>query len=916
MIELHQLEISHVPQELKELSQWVNWRLEARDGKTTKVPINSRNNSNASCTDRLTWSDFVTALQKLHAGEADGVGFEITPLYVGIDLDKCRKPETGQIEQWAQDIISELNSYTELSPSQTGVHIWVKGELPAGGRHKGHIEMYDRSRFFTITGDHVDNTPLTIEERTPQLRVLHERIFASNQQTTTVTQVQCEAPQIFVPSRPIDRVIAGLENVHNGGQAGEWSARCPAHDDACNSLSVAEDATGKVLLHCHAGCDLQKIVGALSLTVSDLFPAFSLAEYAHAKKLPLAFLIDLGLKDSKSGIEIPYFDEARTSVLAKRYRFSMTGLDRFRWKKNDQPCPYGLWRLAEARALGFIVLVEGESDCHTLWHHHIPALGVPGAASWRNEWSDFMKDIPVIYAVVEPDNGGETFRLQLLETSVIRDRLRLVRLNDAKDPSGLYVKDPEGFVVALQATLSSAALPPEINGADLLRSLEDYFTRYAALEKGLPLLSALWSVATHLFNEFDVFPYLAITSPTKGCGKTRLGELLEFVCANAERMVGITPGPLYRMVDKNKPTLIIDEAESLSGKSDSAVALRPILNAGYRKGGKVPRCAGKDENYDPKMYNTFCPKVLILIGSLTDTLSDRCIPIGMKRRTNEKLTRFRFATVQKETAQLKTDMAQWAAANKTHVSDYYQTNDVLFVNDREAELWNSLFAVLAVADPSRLAELEVTARHLSNAKSSTESTDLGIRLLSDVRQIFSGPHGTAEHLSSEALSKSLKAIEESPWKDLGFGKELTLRKLADFLRPYGIATQNVRVEGTKVKSRVIKAYKKEVFKDAWERYLSQEATATAPSIATNHLDQGQADASASATAITPVNKTDSEPAPAIKTGVLNEPVALVDIDENGQVTFDSETQSLPTSSPEAIPAMPIKATSGGGEQAA
>ncbi len=392
MIDLYALEVSNVPQELKDLKQWVNWRLEERNGTTTKVPISSRNNSKASCTDQLTWSDFATA-QKLHAGQAHGVGFEITPPYVGIDLDKCRNAETGNIEQWALDIISELNSYTELSPSQTGIHIWVKGELPPGGRRKGHIEMYDEKRFFTITGAHVDNTLLTIEERTPQLRVLHERIFTSVQQTATVTQVHCEPSQTSSPTRAIDRINPRLKNVQNGSEAGKWSAQCPAHDDTHNSLSLAEDSTGKVLLHCHAGCSLENIVSAVSLTVSDLFPFFNLAQYADAKKLPIQFLTELHLKDSKSGVEIPYFDGAHTSVLATRYRCSMTGADRFRWKKRDQPCPYGLWRLSEARASGFIVLVEGESDCHTLWHHQIPALGVPGATSWRKEWSDFLKDI-------------------------------------------------------------------------------------------------------------------------------------------------------------------------------------------------------------------------------------------------------------------------------------------------------------------------------------------------------------------------------------------------------------------------------------------------------------------------------------------------------------------------------------------
>jgi hypothetical protein len=857
--------ISKIPQELKLLSQWVNWRYEQRNGKPTKVPINARNGNNASCDDRSTWSDFEVAHQTLQAGDAAGVGFQITPPYVGIDLDKCRNNETGRIEQWARDIISELNSYTELSPSETGVHILVQGELPAGGRRKGHVEMYDGKRFFTMTGAHVGNTPATIEKRTAQLKVLHGRIFASNPQVMKATATGCNTPHTSSSNRPIDQVLVHLKNVQNGSDPGKWSAQCPSHEDEHNSLSVAEDADGKVLLKCHAGCDFGKIVEALDLKVSDLFPAFTLAEYAHAKKLTVESLIEWGLRDSKYGgcVEIPYLDEERTCVLARRYRFSLTGADRFRWKKHDQPCPYGLWMLARARNAGFVVVVEGESDCHTLWQHDIPALGLPGAATWRNEWADFLKDIPKIYAVVEPDQGGETLQKNLLQSPAIRDRLRLVSLTPAKDPSELYLKDPQAFATQWQTALSKATLPPEVDGAALLCSLEERFTRYAVLEKGLPLVLGLWSLATHLFFGFDTFPYLAITSPTKRCGKTRTGELLEFVCANPESTVEISPAALFRLVDEMRPTLILDEAESLSGSGETTEALRAILNAGYRKGKKVRRSAKKSEDgtYNVEAFETFCPKVITLIGNLPDTLSDRCIPIRMKRRTNEILARFRFSTAQKEAAPVKEKMAAWAAANTGKVTDYYNNNDLLFISDREAELWLPLFSVLAVADPSRRAELEITAMQLSDVKSANEPTAPSIKLLGDLRQIFAGPVGEAGQLPSQALLNSLRKIEESPWKDWGHGKGLSARNLAELLRPYEIRPQNVRGE----KGKVSKAYKKDSFKDAWERYLPPiQAAVVKPQTVTiaEHLDDP--DGSISVTEVTTADKAGS----AVATGSI------------------------------------------------
>ncbi len=105
--------------------------------------------------------------------------------FTGIDLDRCRNPETGSVEPWAQEIITELDSYTEVSPSGTGLHVIVQGKLPAGRRRKGRIEMYDRARFFCVTGDHLEGTPLTIGDRQEQVNALHAEVFGTSGNETT-----------------------------------------------------------------------------------------------------------------------------------------------------------------------------------------------------------------------------------------------------------------------------------------------------------------------------------------------------------------------------------------------------------------------------------------------------------------------------------------------------------------------------------------------------------------------------------------------------------------------------------------------------------------------------------------------------------------------------------------------------------
>jgi len=145
-----------------------------------KIPHDAGTGRPASTTDPRTWSDFQTAIRKEATGGFGGVGFvfSIDDPFTGIDLDHCRDPEAGVITPQAQEIITALNSYIEISPSGTGVHVIVKACLPAGGRRRvGNHEFYSDGRYFTTTGDHLDGTPTTIEDRQEQLNAVTTRIF-------------------------------------------------------------------------------------------------------------------------------------------------------------------------------------------------------------------------------------------------------------------------------------------------------------------------------------------------------------------------------------------------------------------------------------------------------------------------------------------------------------------------------------------------------------------------------------------------------------------------------------------------------------------------------------------------------------------------------------------------------------------
>jgi len=173
-----------LPETLTTHDQWLCWRAEERDGKMTKVPVDPNSGQFASTTDSSTWSDFRTARERVVASpDLDGLGFVFadSDSIVGVDLDDCRIPETGKTREWATDIIDRLDSFTEVSPSGTGYHVLVEGSLPDGRNRKGDIELYETARFFTVTGDHVDDTPKTVESREETLKAVHEEYLAADE---------------------------------------------------------------------------------------------------------------------------------------------------------------------------------------------------------------------------------------------------------------------------------------------------------------------------------------------------------------------------------------------------------------------------------------------------------------------------------------------------------------------------------------------------------------------------------------------------------------------------------------------------------------------------------------------------------------------------------------------------------------
>lgn len=252
-----------------------------------------------------------------------------------------------------------------------------------------------------------------------------------------------------------------------------WQTICPCHDDKNPSLSIKEEPNEALLYHCHAGCEYKDVKreihsrmglsgGGVHIPYKNRTTAqqsqngFSLEDFAELKGLPLDFLqinfvSEFFLQEQKA-VKFSYLDTDGNEI-SVRQRLAASGNNKFRWRKKDKPLLYGLWREVNTE---YIILVEGESDALTLWYNNFPALGIPGATSFKDERdSVFLENYKKIYAVIEPDKGGEAL-LKRLSESTIADRLFLIFPDGYKDSSEMYLADKTNFRAEFQRFLDSA----------------------------------------------------------------------------------------------------------------------------------------------------------------------------------------------------------------------------------------------------------------------------------------------------------------------------------------------------------------------------------------------------------------------------------------------------------------------------
>jgi hypothetical protein len=355
------------------------------------------------------------------------------------------------------------------------------------------------------------------------------------------------------------------------------------------------------------------------------------------------------------------------------------------------------------------------------------------------------------------------------------------------------------------------AWPESVNGAALLAEVEEFLNRYAVLPDGAAITVAAWIVSTYCMDAFDHHPLLVITSPEMRCGKTRLLEILGVSCWRPLRVAGISEAALFRVVGMAAPTLLIDEAQMLRQRDDRSAALHDLLCASNRRGSFVLRVGGKTRDH-VEQHAVFSPKALAAIGSLTTVITDRAVEIRLRRRTpGERVERFFHATADRVALPIRQRLRRWALDHGEEVAEAYRDGEPpSFLEDREAENWLPLFAIIFALNSSAIPRLEAAAKVLSGGKAQAVVPSEGVDLLGHIRGVLDGQ--TA--ISTAELLKALHAIEEAPWAEWKAGKPITAVQLAGLLRPYAIRSKQLWLNGANVRG-----FEPTDFEEAFHRYL-------------------------------------------------------------------------------------------------
>ena len=358
--------------------------------------------------------------------------------------------------------------------------------------------------------------------------------------------------------------------------------------------------------------------------------------------------------------------------------------------------------------------------------------------------------------------------------------------------------------------------PEPVAGDMLLSDIAEFLRRYVAMSKTLADTVALWTVATWLHDGLELSTFLNVTSATKRCGKSLLMEAIGCLVHRPLPVSGrITPAALFRIIERDAPTMLLDEADTSFGNDPE---LRGIVNGSQRRdSASLLRCVGED--YEPRRFVTWCPKAIAGIGGLPDTVVDRAVVVRLERRPPGVAVESWRTRDREAIGRLASQIARWIQDHRKAVLAWLP--EVTFperLHDRARDAWESLFAIAEVAggDWAGTGGRAWRACEHVNADADDE-TGAREMLLADLRTVFREA-GEPQALTTKQILQALIAMEGRPWSEWNRGKPLSSHGLSRLLKPFGIRPRVLRIsrQGTP------RGYRRESLEPVWGAYFAQE----------------------------------------------------------------------------------------------
>ena len=294
----------------------------------------------------------------------------------------------------------------------------------------------------------------------------------------------------------------------------------------------------------------------------------------------------------------------------------------------------------------------------------------------------------------------------------------------------------------------------DINGKELHGRLSRLFSDHVVFpDIRIPEFLATWVIGTYMYKSFPYYGYLLFISLTKRCAKSLAEDLLSHVCHNATtRSINPSEASIFRQVDGDDITLIIDEVESLSPKEkDKKPEMFSLLNGGFQKGSTVSRVESRGKEWVNILFNAYSPKVLAGIRGVSDTIEDRSFKIPMIRKApGERVKRFNLRQQENEVQQLRDDLYIFGLRHGPDVIELYDLSTGKIpgmdgLDDRQKDILESLACINLVID-----EL------VDDKNQTTLKTLIGLSKVMGIKRV-----------SNEKLDGSITAILEVLETELG-----------------------------------------------------------------------------------------------------------------------------------------------------